>query len=102
MILLPAIQAPPMSIPPASQSWLKSSELVLVTLRIIRAGILLNTEKSNKIDRYNLTVYVNIYHEENACIPYIVEKAMQNMDEENLVLVGPNGLILYRQVGTGT
>ena len=58
-------------------------------------------EKSNKIDRYNLTVYVNIYHEENASIPYIVEKAMQNMDEENLVLVGPNGMILYRQVGTG-
>ena len=91
-----------MSIPPASQSWLKSSELVLATLRIIRAGILLNAEKSNKIDRYKLTVYVNIYHEENASIPYIVEKAMQNMDEENLVLVGPNGLILYRQVGTGT
>ena len=62
-----------MSIPPASQSWLKSCERVLVTLRIIRAGILLNTENSNKIDRYNLTVYVNNYHEENASIPYIVE-----------------------------
>ena len=47
-----------------------------------------------------MTVHVNIYHEEDATIPYILEKVMESMDEENLVLVGPNGLIPYDQEGT--
>ena len=47
-----------------------------------------------------MTVHVNIYHEEDATIPYILEKVMESMDEENLVVVGLNGLILYDQEGT--
>ena len=44
-------------------------------------------------------VHVIIYREEDATIPYILEKIMQSLDEENLLLVGPNGLILFDQEG---
>ena len=99
-IPVPAIQAPPMAILPASQSSSRSSRHILATVHIIRADILLSSGMSSKIDHYNLTVHVNIYHEENVTIPYILEKTMQSMDEKILVLVGPNGLILYHQEGT--
>ena len=38
--------------------------------------------------------------EEDATIPYALEKVIQSMDEQNLVLTGPNGLILCVQEGT--
>ena len=67
---------------------------------VIRADIMLDTGNPNNIHRYNLTVHVNIYCKE-ATIPYILEKDLvESMDEENLLLVGPNGLILYDQERT--
>ena len=60
---------------------------------------MLYTGKLSNIHCYNLTVHVKIYREEDATISYIL-KVMQSMDEENLVLVGPNGLIIYDQEGT--
>ena len=89
-----------MATPPATQTSSRSSRRVLATVRVIRADIMLDTGKPSNIHRYNLTVHVNIYREEDATIPYILEKVMESMDEENLVLVGPNGLILYDQEGT--
>ena len=93
-ISAPATETPPMATPPASQSSSRSSGRVLATVCIIRADILLDTGKPSNINCYNLTVHVNIYREEDATIPYILEKVMQSMDEEDLVLVGPNGMIL--------
>ena len=86
--------------PPASQSSSRSSRRVLATGRVIRADILLDTGKPSNIHRYNLTVHVNIYRKVDATIRYILERIMQSMDEENLVLGGPNGMILYDQEGT--
>ena len=60
---------------------------------------MLYTGKLSNIHCYNLTVHVKIYREEDATISYIL-KVMKSMDEENLVLVGPNGLIIYDQEGT--
>ena len=99
-ISVPAIETPPMATPPVSQASSRSFRRVLATVRVIRADIMLDTGKPSNIHRYNLTVHVNIYREEDATIPYILEKVMESMDEENLVLVGPNGLILYDQEGT--
>ena len=99
-ISVPAIETPPMATPPVSQASSRSSRRVLATVRVIRADIMLDTGKSSNIHRYNLTVHVNIYREEDGIIPYILEKVMESMDKENLVLVGPNGLILYDQEGT--
>ena len=98
-ISVPAIETPPMATPAVSQASSRSSRRVLVTLHAIRVDIMLNTGKPSSIQRYNLTVHVNNYREEDATIPYILEKVMESMEEENLVLVGPNGLILYDQEG---
>ena len=99
-ISVPAIEAPPMATPPVSQASSRTSQRVLATVPIIRADIMLDTGKPSIIHRYNLTAHVNIYREEDATTPYILEKVMESMDEENLILVGPNGLILYDQEGT--
>ena len=99
-ISVPAIETPPMATPPVSQASSRSSQRVLATVRVTSADTMLYTGKPSNIHRYNLTVHVNIYREEDATIPYILEKVMESMDEENLVLVGPNGLILYDQEGT--
>ena len=99
-ISLPAIETPPMATPSVSQASSRSSRRVLATVRVIRADIMLDTGNPNNIHRYNLTVHVNIYCKE-ATIPYILEKDLvESMDEENLLLVGPNGLILYDQERT--
>ena len=99
-ISVPAIETPPMATPAVSQASSRSSRRVLVTLRAIRVDIMLDTGKPSNIHRYNLTVHVNNYREEDATIPYILEKVMESIDEKNLVLVGPNGLILYDKEGT--
>ena len=99
-ISFPPIEAPPLATPSASQSSSRSSRRVLATVRVIRADILLDTGKPSNIHRYNLTVHVNIYREVDATILYVLEKVIQSMDEENPVLVGPNGMILYDQEGT--
>ena len=96
---VPAIETPPMTTPPISQALSRSSQRVLTTVRVIRADIMLDTGKPSNVHRYNLTVHINIYCEKNATIPYILEKVMESMDKENLVLVGPNWLILYDQEG---
>ena len=98
-ISVPAIGTPAMATPPVRQASSRSSQCVLATVHVIRADIMLDTGKPSNIHRYNLTVHVNNYREEDATIPYILEKVMESMDEENLVLVGPNGLILYDQEG---
>ena len=95
---VPTNETPPMATAPVSQASSRSRR-VLATVRVIRADIMLDTGKLNNIHRYNLTVHVNISRKE-ATIPSILEKVMESMDEENLVLVGPNGLILYDQEGT--
>ena len=99
-IFVPAIEIPRMGTPPVSQASSRSSWCVLATVRLISADIMLDIRKPSNIHRYNLTVHVNIYCEEDATILYILEKVMGSMDEENLVLVGPNGLIFYDQEGT--
>ena len=95
---VPAIETPPMATAPVSQASSRSRR-VLATVRVIRADIMLDTGKLNNIHRYNLTVHINISRKE-ATIPSFLEEVMESMDEENLVLVGPNGLILYDQEGT--
>ena len=49
---------------------------------------------------HNHTVHVNIYSEEQACIIYLLRKIREEMVEEDLVLVGASGLVIYDQDGT--
>ena len=98
-ISVPDIETPAMATPPVRQASSRSSQRVVATVHVIRADIMLDIGKPCNIHRCNLTVHVNNYREEGATIPYILEKVMESMDKENLVLVGPNGLILYDQEG---
>ena len=98
-ISVQAIDTPAMATPPVCQASSRSSQRLLATVHVIRADIMLDTGKPSNIHRYNLTVHVNNYREEDATIPYILQKVMESIDKENLVLVGPNGLILYDQEG---
>ena len=98
-ISVPAIGTPAMATPPVCQASSRSSQCVLATAHVIHAGIMLDTGKPSNIHRYNLTVHVNNYREEDVTIPYVLEKVMESIDKENLVLVGPNGLVLYDQEG---
>ena len=83
-ISVPAIETPPMATPPVSQASSRSSRRVLATVRVIRADIMLDTGKPSNIHRYNLTVHVNIYREEDATILYILEKVMESMAKKML------------------
>ena len=47
-----------------------------------------------------MTAHVNIYTEEQACVPYIIERVKEEMTDENLVLTNGSGLVLYDQEGT--
>ena len=95
-ISVPAIETP-MATQPVSQASSRSSRRVQVTVRVIRADIMLDTGMPSNIHHYNLTVHVNIYCEKDATIPYILEKVMESLDEENLVLARLNGLVIYDQ-----
>lgn len=75
------------------------SKRVLTTVKVIRAD-LGGDGKPTNIHAHNLTVHVNIYKEEDARVPYILQKVQSSMDDDILVLVGPNGLIYYDQEGT--
>ena len=99
-ITVAAIETLPMAALPTRQSSWRSFRRVLATMHVICADIMLDPGKPSNIHHYKLMVHVNIYREEDATIPYILEKVKQTMDEENLVLVAPNGLILSGQEGT--
>ena len=82
LISVSAIETPPMATPLVSQASSRTSRRVLVTVHVIRPDIMLDTGKFSNIHRYNLTVHVNIYREEDATIPYILEKVMEGMDKK--------------------
>ena len=81
LISVAAIETLPMATLPASHTSSRSSRRVLATVHVIRAHIMLDTGKPSNIHPYNLTVDVNIYREEDATIPYILEKVKQSMDK---------------------
>ena len=56
--------------------------------------------KSSNLRLRNRRVHVNIYSEEQACVTYLLHKIREEMLEEDLVLVGASGLVIYDQDGT--
>ena len=72
---------------------------ILAVVKVIRADIGMDGKPTN-FHGHNLSVHVNIYNDDQACIPYIEGKIREEMEDEDLVLVGPSGLIIYDQDGT--
>ena len=59
-----------------------------------------NNGKPSNLRLHNHTVHVNIYREDQACVTYLLHKICEEMVEEDLVLVGSSGLVIYEQDGT--
>ena len=90
----PSIQQSP------SSSNLRASRKPLTTVKVVRADVGENGKPSN-FHFHNLTAHVNLYSEEQAVVPFILEKVNNEMnDVEELILVGANGLTIYDQEGT--
>ena len=52
------------------------------------------------MDYHNLTVHINLYVEEEACITNIQLKVREEMADNKLVIVGANGLVIFDQEAT--
>lgn len=70
----------------------------LTTVKTIRAN--LSNGKPVNLHFHNLTVHINIYKENEACVGYIKRRVREEMRNDSLVLVGSNGLVFYDQEGT--
>ena len=77
----------------------QSQRRPLATVKIVRADIGTSGKPSNIIV-HNLNIFVNIYSEHQANIGYISQKVREEMGDDELILVGPNGLVYYDQEGT--
>ena len=75
------------------------SRRALACAKIVRADLDNNGKPSN-LRLHNHTVHVNIYSEEQACVTNLLHKIREEMVEEDLVLVGLSGLVIYDQDGT--
>ena len=70
----------------------------LACVKIVRADLDNNGKPSN-LRLYNHTVHVNICSEQQACVTYLLHKICEEMVEEDLVLVGSSGSVIYDQDG---
>ena len=68
-------------------------------MKVNRADVADNGKPSNTL-LHNLTAHVNLYTEEEATVGHIMLKVREEMGNENLILVGTNGLTIYDQEGT--
>ena len=71
----------------------------LACVKIVRADLDNNGKPSN-LRLHNHTVHVNIHSEEQACVTNLLHKIREEMVEEDLVLVGASGLVIYDHDGT--
>ena len=91
LLLLQSLQHPHL------QEW--REKIPLATLKVIRANLGSNGKPTN-MDYHNLTVHINLYVEEEACITNIQLKVREEMADNKLVIVGANGLVIFDQEGT--
>jgi len=71
----------------------------LAVVKVIRADIGPNGKPTNFI-MHNLSAHVNIYSEAQANVSYLLDKIHTEMGDNQLLLVGPNGLVYHDQEGT--
>lgn len=72
---------------------------ILATVKVVRADIGANGKPCNML-YHQTTTHINLYNEDQARLTYITSKVREEMDDQNLVIVGPNGLLYHDQDGT--
>ena len=71
----------------------------LTVVKVVKADVG-NNGKPTNMHAHNMSVYINIYNEEQATVSHILQKIREEMGNDDLILVGPNGLIYHDQEGT--
>ena len=84
--------------PVSSTPWSSrvARRIALATLKVARADLNSNGKPTN-MNYHNLTVHINLYVEEEACITNIQLKVQEEMADNKLVIVGANGLVIPNQ-----
>ena len=58
------------------------------------------TEKPSNLHKYNMSVHINIYKENEAYVNHLQEKVREEKGDQSLLLVGSNGQMLFDQEAT--
>lgn len=72
---------------------------VLATIKVVLADIGTNGKPCNW-HFHQTAAHINLYTEEQATVGFITSKVRDEMIDQTLVIVGPNGLRFYDQDGT--
>ena len=93
------VQSTPAPVSSTTTSSRVARGIPLATLKVIRADLNSNGKPTN-MNYHNLTVHINLYVEEEACITNIQLKVREEMADNKLVIVGANGLVILDQEAT--
>ena len=71
----------------------------LATVNVVKADLGITGRPSN-LHKNNMSVHINIYNENEACVSHIQERVRDEMGDQSLLLVESNGLIFFDQEAT--
>lgn len=71
----------------------------LAVVKVVRADICDNGKPGN-IQDYNQSIVINIFRDEDACVPFVERKLQEQLKDRSLVLASSNGLQILEQAGT--
>ena len=76
-----------------------SHHLLLQLIKVVKADLGVTGKPSN-LHKYNMSVQINIYNENEACVSHIRERVREEMGDQSLLLVGSNRLMFLDQEAT--
>ena len=71
----------------------------LATAKVVKVDLGITGRPSN-FHKYNMSVHINIYNENEACVSHIQERVREDIGHQSLLLVGSNGLMFFDQEAT--
>ena len=71
----------------------------LATVQVVKGNLGITGRPSN-LHKYNMSVHINIYNENEACVSHTQERVREEMEDKLLLLVGSNGLMFFDQEAT--
>ena len=71
----------------------------LATAKVVKVDLGITGRPSN-FHKYNMSVHINIYNENEACVSHIQERVREEIGHQSLLLVGSNGLMFFDQEAT--
>ena len=74
----------------------------LATVKVVKANLGITGRPSNvhKYNKYNMSMHINIYNKNEACVNHKQERVREEMGDQSLLLVGSNELRFFGQEAT--